>query len=234
MTIRHLSDLPSRRGVYTAPRASALAGVPESTMYEWARGDEPLLVPSISSTKVKLWSWTDLVALRAIRWLRHPDAEDARRSTAMRRVRDLIREVEVAAGRLGEALADASLTLRVDAHGSIYIETSTVPLKRLDRWPQFVGRELVVDLLSVFSVDDAVRGPHLLRPREHLRIVPGKLAGEPHVAGTRIETRVLAALSERGMLPRAIRELYPSLSEDAIDESLDLERQLGRNANAAA
>ncbi|MGZ6662665.1 MAG: MerR family transcriptional regulator [Solirubrobacteraceae bacterium] len=56
------------RGAYTAERAAALSGVPRSTLDYWARND--ILVPSISPAKVKLWSYTDLMGLRTIYWLR--------------------------------------------------------------------------------------------------------------------------------------------------------------------
>jgi hypothetical protein len=53
---------------YTADRAAALAGVPQSTLHYWAR--EGILTPSVSSERVKLWSFADLMALRAVEWLR--------------------------------------------------------------------------------------------------------------------------------------------------------------------
>src|SRR5215210_7804994 len=56
------------RGAYTADRASALSGVPKSTIHYWARHD--ILVPNISPERVKLWSYPDLMGLRTIYWLR--------------------------------------------------------------------------------------------------------------------------------------------------------------------
>ena len=80
----------ARRGVYAAPRASALAGVPLRTLYEWA--NQEVVVPSISPEKLKLWSWSDLVAARAVYWLRRP--QDGRKPTPMRQVRALIERIE--------------------------------------------------------------------------------------------------------------------------------------------
>src|SRR5262249_54325081 len=48
-------------GAYTADRAAALSGVPKSTLHWWARHD--VLVPSVSATKVMLWSYADLMGL---------------------------------------------------------------------------------------------------------------------------------------------------------------------------
>jgi DNA-binding transcriptional MerR regulator len=51
-------------GAYTADRASALSGVPKSTIHYWAR--TLLLVPTVSASKVKLWSYADLMGVRVI------------------------------------------------------------------------------------------------------------------------------------------------------------------------
>jgi DNA-binding transcriptional MerR regulator len=53
-------------GAYTADRAAALSGVPRSTVHYWASHD--ILTPSVSSQRVKLWSFADLLALRVIYW----------------------------------------------------------------------------------------------------------------------------------------------------------------------
>lgn len=222
--------LPAR-GVYSAHRASALAGVPTSTVYEWARKE--IVVPSISPERVKLWSWADLVALRAIYWLRHPSL-DIRRATSMARVRQVIAEVESAALHMGQAIGEHRLELHADRSGMVYVERDGTLVEAGHAFTQRVASELVIDLLDTFSCDAEIVGPNLMKPRPKLRIIPGKLAGEPHVEGTRIETRVLAALRRRDLEAGAIVELYPGLTRDAVDEALDLERQLDKNLVVAA
>jgi DNA-binding transcriptional MerR regulator len=60
------------RGAYSADRAAALSGVPKSMVHYWVRKE--ILVPSISDVRVKLWSYSDLMSLRTIAWLRgHED-----------------------------------------------------------------------------------------------------------------------------------------------------------------
>jgi uncharacterized protein (DUF433 family) len=71
-----------------------------------------------------------------------------------------------------------------------------------------------------------VVGPDLLCPRPALRIVPGKLGGEPHLAGTRLTTRSVAALARRGLDPGQIAGLFPDHAKGAIAEAIELERQL--------
>lgn len=73
------------------------------------------------------------------------------------------------------------------------------------------------------------RGPDLHTRRLRLRIVPGKLGGSPHVAHTRLESQALGALASSGLSEVKIYRLYPQVDRQAIDDALDLERQLVRN-----
>ena len=81
-------------GCYDGPRAAALSGVPVSTVYLWARSG--IVEPSVSPTRIKLWSYADLMALRIVHWLRHP--KEGRGSeigaSPMPRVREALAELE--------------------------------------------------------------------------------------------------------------------------------------------
>jgi len=68
-----------------------------------------------------------------------------------------------------------------------------------------------------------------LRPRPHLRIVPSKRAGEPHIEGSRLTTPTIAALGERGFNPSEIAERY-DVDDISVAEALDLERDLAMTA----
>ncbi|TMK48660.1 MAG: DUF433 domain-containing protein [Actinobacteria bacterium] len=186
---------------YDAPRAASLAGIPRSTLYYWARVG--IWVPTVSRSRQMRWSYSDLLAIRLIDWLRRdkPDLEIPH--TSMGRIRYALVAVE----ELGEA----------------------VPALRDQRMLD-VGP---VDLVAAFSRPD-IEAPDLAEPRPTLRIVPGKLASEPHVAHTRVSTRNLAALSRRGLSGEAILALYPSLTSRNVEEALALEAQLERNLHPAA
>jgi uncharacterized protein (DUF433 family) len=218
------------RGVYNAERASALAGVPASTVYEWARKE--VVLPSVSSERIKLWSWTDLIALRAVYWLRHP-ANDSRRATSMSRVTSLLGVLRAEVGPVGEALTEDRLRLWVDAKGSPHFDSGSGLLVMRRGGPQAVHEELMIDLLAPFQSLEGAKGPDLARPGKGLRIVPGKLSGEPHIEGTRIETRVLWALRKRGFELEEIVELYADLKPDDVRNALILEDQLHKNLQAA-
>ena len=81
-------------GAYAADRASALSGVPKSTIHYWARTE--LLVPSVSGSKIKLWSYADLMGLRIIYWLRQQKTDVAGAevpATSMRAIRRALRRL---------------------------------------------------------------------------------------------------------------------------------------------
>src|SRR5713101_255364 len=81
-------------GAYTAARAAALSGVPQSTLLWWARHE--ILVPSMSAARTKLWSYVDLFALRVIYWLRQRKTENLRSESPgidMRAVRRVLAQL---------------------------------------------------------------------------------------------------------------------------------------------
>lgn len=214
-------------GCYDARRASALSGIPRSTIYDWAR--KGVVVPSISPEREKLWSYADLMALRVVSWLRHPKrlADDVRPASAMRDVRVALVQLDEQGLDLWDGGVGAS-PLYVDPTGRIVIVTGEVAS---DLSGQGVLSEWL-DLLGPFEGTDGA-GPDLRRPREHLRIVPGKCAGEPHLAGTRLTTITVAALAGRGFTLDDVARLYPDESSESLAEAIDLERSLGTLLSAA-
>jgi uncharacterized protein (DUF433 family) len=214
-------------GCYDARRAAALSGVPRSTVYHWAKTG--VVVPSISPEREKLWSYADLMALRIVSWLRHPkrSAEVVRPASAMGQVRQALAALDEQGLDIWDASAGAS-PLFVYPSGEIVI---------VGAHSAFAGsRQGVVaewlDLLGPFDSGEGM-GPDLRRPREHLRIVPGKCAGEPHLAGSRLTTTTIAALADRGYSVDEMMRLYPDESRTSVIEAIDLERSLGNLASAA-
>jgi len=214
---------------YTADRAAALAGVPQSTMHYWAR--TKALVPSVSAEKVKLWSFADLMALRTIAWLRRRKVSaagyDIPRTTlpAVRRALRALQKLDLTLWA-----ADTGSTVLVDPHGDIVLREQrglVRPVGRAGELQQVAAD--FPDLLAPFTAD-GLAGPDLRRPRPRLRIVPGKLAGAPHIDKTRLETQAVHALAVRGLEPERIARLYPFTDLEAIREAIDLENQLHRSA----
>lgn len=216
------------RGAYPAPRAAALSGVPLSTVHDWAR--KGVLVPSISPERVKLWSYADLMGLRIIHWLRREKEVDdgpVPRSTmsAVKRALGQLAELDMALWS-----EESGPSVVIDRAGRVLVKTE--PHHESDARQRILDDEL--DVLSPFPSADGLRGPDLVAPRPRLRIVPGKLGGSPHVVHTRLESQALGALADSGLPSAKIYRLYPDIERPAIDEALDLERQLANNLRPVA
>lgn len=216
-----MSSVLAFDGCYEARRAAALAGVPQSTVYDWAR--KGIVVPSISAEREMLWSYADLMALRIVSWLRHPKGphDEQRPASAMHHVREALRLLD----RRGLDLwggGDWS-PLVVDRTGEIIIVEGSAATDLAGHGR--IGETL--DLLGPFEGSDGGRGPDLRRPRQHLRIVPGKCAGEPHLEGSRLTTTTIAALAGRGYGLDDLIRLYPDEAREGLAEAIDLERSLG-------
>lgn len=215
-------------GCYEADRTAALSGVPESTVYDWAR--KGVVVPSVSEVKPMRWSYADLMGLRVVYWLRHPkdDAHAEYAASPMPEVRRALKWLESVDLDLWSASDGARTPLLVDRKGHITVRT---PVGDERTTGQAVMD--ILDLLAPFETG-TIRGPDLVQPRPHLRIVPGKVAGEPHLQGSRLTTVTVAALAARGFDADAIALLYPDENPEAIREAIDLERALAANLKAAA
>lgn len=82
-----------------------------------------------------------------------------------------------------------------------------------------------LDLLGPFGIGDRL-GPDLIRPRPGLRIVPGKVSSEPHLVGSRITTKSVAALYRRFGDLGPVAALYPEADAETIEQAIDLENAL--------
>jgi uncharacterized protein (DUF433 family) len=213
------------RGCYEASRAAALSGVPERTVYQWAK--DGLVVPSTSPVREMLWSYGDLLTLRLVDWLRRPktaelDGADLTR-TGMPAIRATLAD-------LGEQLwrptAAGSLepTILVTPDGRVYAGEPPASRDGVETFPE------LLDLFAPFSGSEGAGGPDLRRPRPRLRIVPGKVAGQPHLEGSRLTTVTVDALAAQGYGLADIIALYPREDPEGIAQALDLEHDLARSA----
>ena len=208
-------------GCYEAQRASALSGVPLSTVYLWARKE--IVVPSVSPTRMKLWSYADLMGLRIVYWLRHPKQDRNREIAAspVSQVREALADLE----RRGldvwdDGTDEPDSPLRVDHLGRIWVQANGIV--------ETVGQQALprtLDLLGPFEFSQ-LRGPDLRRPRPRLRIIPGKISGEPHLAGSRITTQVATALYEHIPDVGRVAGLYAGVDVGMFEQAIEFERSL--------
>jgi len=202
------------RGVYDARRAAALSGVPERTLTRWAASG--LFSPSISpEPRTRFWSWYDLLALRTIDWLRKPPEDEGLRRVTIPRIRQALEDLDargVSRTRLHNAVVRT-------VSGELFFEIDD-DLVRADRSRQGA----MPGVLPV--VRQYKRGPDLLEPRPLLRIIPGKLHGEPHLLDTRIPTAAIFALHRQGFSIAEISTMYPDADSKALGQAVELEDTL--------
>ena len=206
------------RGVYDAPRAAALSGVPQSTLHYWARTD--LYRPSISPRpRVRLWSWADLLALRAIDWLRRVKGDAQPQKTSMQRIRQALQELDKQ-GLPRERLQELVL---VSQGGELFFKDDRRVMRATPGlqagWPE------MLDLVALVA-------PYYTTVRTYWSlvrscgIIPGKLHGEPHLLDTRITSATVYTLHKGGYRTEQIRAMYPEASPHALRQAIDLEQSL--------
>lgn len=209
-------------GAYTADRAAALSGVPKRTVYHWVR--KGILVPTVARVPM-LWSYTDLLGLRTIYWLRQPKKAFDREvpATSMPKVRRALEELK----RLDlDLLEEGRPVIAVTLLGEVTVTKGPRPLQISES--QYLAPDLI-DLVGPFQGLEGTRGPDLAWPRPTVQILPRKISGAPHVAGTRVPTESLFALSARGFTVEQIAKIYPFVERRSLQDSLSLEEQLKTN-----
>ena len=201
------------RGVYDTRRAAALSGVPISTLHYWAR--TKLYTPSISpGPRTRLWSWADLLVLRAIDWFRKGD--DSRVKASLPDIRRALELLE----REGYSREDLTHILAVSGtDGKLYLQLPEMSVRARPG-----GQGALPEVLNL--VQPYKSAPDLLRPRPLLRIIPGKLHGEPHIVDTRIPSLTISALDQAGYTLEQIGTMYPDAPPEALSEAIEFERSL--------
>ena len=226
MVFDHRNNLSGRlqsalAGCYEARRAAALSGVPVSTVYYWAR--QEIVAPTVSPTKQKLWYYADLMAVRIVYWLRHPKSGRAGEVPAspMPQVREALEQLERRDLDLwAENPQQNGSPLRVDQAGRVHLDYG---------WAASTSGQMgmlpLLDLLGPFEIGQD-HGPDLIRPRSRLRIIPGKVSGEPHLENSRITTRAIHALYKRKGDLGGVATLYPHVAHEALEQAFHLEHGL--------
>ncbi len=210
-------------GVYSADRIAALSGVSRSTIYHWARKGH--LIPSVSQSPL-LWSYTDLLALRTIYWLRQPKRAFDREvpPTSMGKVRRALEQLKKLSLDLFEG--DRPV-VAVTLKGEITIDADAAPLQVVEG--QYLERGLV-NLIGPFEGLEGTKGPDLAWPRPTDGADPSqKDLGRAAHAGTRLPTESISALADRGFTVDQLAAIYPFVGKESLRDSIDLEKQLKQN-----
>jgi uncharacterized protein (DUF433 family)/DNA-binding transcriptional MerR regulator len=195
---------------YEPKMAAALSGATPRQLAYWRResgAGGPVLVPELSSSRPILYSFRDVLALRACVQLRQKVSLQK-----IRRAVDALRE------GLGarEHLSSYRLVAGPD---TVYLADHDHAVDLLKRPGNVVIREMV-DVLAPFYVEGR-HIPDLLQPRPHIAIDPDVRGGEPVVEGTRIPAAEVAALVRDGVAPEDVGEFFPGMSATAVRDAVD-------------
>jgi uncharacterized protein (DUF433 family) len=128
---------------------------------------------------------------------------------------------------MGIAKGDVYWTVTIDAAGRLYVDTAEGGAVRARPGRQAAMAD-VLDLVEPYNN----AGPDLLKPRPLLRILPGKLHGEPHILRTRIPSATVYGLHKEGYSLPEIAEMFPGASAEGFQQAIDFERGLERHRAA--
>jgi uncharacterized protein (DUF433 family) len=195
---------------YEAKLAAALSGATLRQLSHWRNaktGTGALLLPEISATRPVLYSFRDVVALRAcVRLRQEASLQKIRRALNTLR-EDLHERDHLSAYRL---VADRD---------SVYLADRDHAVDLVHSKGNVVIHELV-DVLAPFYRDGRYI-PALLEPRPLVSVDPAVRGGEPVIEGTRIPASEVAALVRDGVAPEQINDFYPNVSAAAARDALD-------------
>lgn len=194
---------------YEPKLAAALSGATLRQLSHWRRASGKqgaLLVPEISGTRPILYSFRDVVALRACVKLR--------KETSLQKIR---RAVDRLREDLGEREHLSSYAL-VAGPDTIYLAEPEQAVD-LTKGGNVVIHQLV-DVLSPFYKDGR-HIPDLLNPRDHVAVDSAVRGGEPVIEGTRIPAAEVAALVRDGVPPDRVGDFYPGVSAAAARDAVD-------------
>lgn len=211
-----LQALRHPRGRYPALRASHLSGVPERTIYHWAR--EASFVPDFPHGRPKRWSYRDLIFLRLLARMRAHGIPLPHAAASVQVIRE----------RFATGASSSSIVRLIGKSALLGDEAHDVASGQ-GVLTQIVDLARPFDLLAPIE-GVTVRpswGPDLIAPTPLTSISPDVLAGEPRIARTRVPTSSLYALArERQLSPSRIVRLFPQLTVAAVEDAIGLERKM--------
>lgn len=197
---------------YPPYMAAALSGATRGQLAHWRRPTRSgsVLVPEVSAKKPILYSFRDVVALRAFVFLRT--------ERSLQKIRVAIENLR-GLGELGH-LSEYSL---VAEGSSIVLVKQDDAIDLVNKPGQYVMAEMS-DVLRPFMNRRHMEIPALLNPRPHIAIDPAVRLGHPVVTGTRVPYENVASLVADGVPPDHIRAYYPAVDAGAANDAFDFAR----------
>lgn len=208
---------------FPVPIASVLTGASPRQLAYWRKATAsapPLLVPAAKRSGRYLYSWSDVVALRSIVYLRQ--------EKSLHKIRRAVGTLRTLEAGEWDHLARYHL---VSTPTTIVVKTPAAQLLDLEHKPGTVLEEiLMADVLEPFETQEGTAVPAMRAPRPHLVIDPHLLGGYPVIAGSRVPFDLVAGLADEGAKPAEIVQMFPSVSKRAIPDAREFARQVARVA----
>lgn len=193
---------------YSTQMAAALSGATPGQIRSWRqdRGAGPFLRPELGMKPRALYSFRDILALRAVARLREDFSLQA-----LRRAVNNLRE-------LGEIDHLSAYSLVAEGKTVVLYEDDEHGTDLLKRPRQRVIATLA-DIMEPFAPRPGVMVPHLLRPYEHVSLHPETQGGQPVITGTRVPSSDVAALLRDGVPAERIADYYPMVTAAAARDA---------------
>lgn len=193
---------------YSTQMAAALSGATPGQIRNWRqdRGAGPFLRPELGTKPRALYSFRDVIALRAFARLRENFSLQS-----LRRAVNNLRE-------LGEIEHLSTYSLVAEGKSIVLYEDDEHGTDLLKRPGQRVIATLA-DIMEPFAPRPGVLVPHLLRPYEHVSLSPDRQGGQPVITGTRVPSEDVAALLRDGVPAEKVAEYYPKVSAAAARDA---------------
>lgn len=208
---------------FPVPIASVLTGATIGQLAYWRKhtdSAEPLLVPEGKRDGRFLYSWTDVVALRSIVYLRQ--------EKSLPRIRRAVARLRYLEAKEWTHLARYRL---IATQVTIIVKTPAGELLDLEEQPGTVLQEVLMrDVLGPFETRSGRMVPALERPQPQISVDPEVLGGYPVISGSRVPFDVVAYLAEDNLSPEEIAAIYPSVDRDAISDATAFAAQVAAAA----
>lgn len=207
---------------YSTQMAAALSGATTGQIRSWRqdRGSGPFLRPELGIKPRALYSFRDILALRAFARLREEFSLQALRR-AVGNLREL-GEIDHLSAYSLVAEGKSIVLCEDDEHGTDLLKTP--------------GQRVVAtlaDIMAPFTPRPGVIVPHLLHPYDHVSLDPETQGGQPVITGTRVPSDEVAALLRDGVPAEKIAEYFPSVNAEAARDAERFARYVGSYATGS-
>jgi uncharacterized protein (DUF433 family)/DNA-binding transcriptional MerR regulator len=195
---------------YPEALTAALGGVTVHQLRRWRSGSSPLLVPEMRSTRPILYSFRDVMAIRAVAMLR----------------------TDFSLQKIRKAIANLHNFTDVEhlANHRIFGDGRTIVWANAGEQVDILKRPGQRLLLTMKDVLDGFKGwtgadvVPLLKPKAGIEIDPDVLQGFPVIENTRIPYRTVSGLAADGLSVADIRYFYPSVDEAGVAGAVEFDR----------